>query len=261
MPIQKIVQMPDGTYRIVLYDPETGQEVHSTSMNTKDEGLEDGAVFVGRDPQDQNKFNIYDWGSEDGLRFSESIMKGHPSYQANDSVSNLIAERLKSTKQKTGGKMTYQQYLAGGGEVSDEEQKQMNEDKQKDRAQLEAFKQDPQGFLQAAGEDVQSTVMYIMNKAAELQDDEALSKIEPIARKLGINGFKCGGKVRRKVKKAACGAKTKKVEKGTVVANIEPVKASVGTKVKPTCPCKLHRIGGKLVTINSCTGFPINIKF
>lgn len=49
-----------------------------------------------------------------------------------------------------------------------------------------------------------------------------------------------------------CGGKVKKGEKGLPIPSKKVTKNAKGG-----CPCKLHRVGGKIVEVDSCSGMPI----
>jgi len=56
--------------------------------------------------------------------------------------------------------------------------------------------------------------------------------------------FKCGGKVRAKIKKACVGSK---FEKGAKISK---------AKKRAPCPCMLKKVGGKLIEVD-CNGIPV----
>ena len=155
--------------------------------------------------------------------------------------------------------MNYAQYLEDGGNAP---QKQFTEQEVEMIKALqpygEAFKQNPGGALEMAAND--------FNFSIESDDDirEFLAGLDAYAKligdtvllddikKFGENGltatpesFKCGGKVRAKVKKARCG---KKLEKG----------AKVPMDKKGGCPCKMYKkVGGRLLVVD-CNGVPMD---
>ena len=65
---------------------------------------------------------------------------------------------------------------------------------------------------------------------------------------------KCGGKA-KKVKKGENGIQLPKGAHGRVWSKYT---SAVFAKGGNTCPCALKRVGGKIVTVDSCTGLPIH---
>ena len=65
---------------------------------------------------------------------------------------------------------------------------------------------------------------------------------------------KCGGKA-KKVKKGENGVQLPKGAHGRVWSKST---SAVFAKGGNTCPCALKRVGGKIVTVDSCTGLPIH---
>ena len=65
---------------------------------------------------------------------------------------------------------------------------------------------------------------------------------------------KCGGKA-KKVKKGENGIQLPKGAHGRVWSKST---SAVFAKGENTCPCALKRVGGKIVTVDSCTGLPIH---
>lgn len=157
--------------------------------------------------------------------------------------------------------MNYTQYLQGGGETPQftEEQTEMIKAMQ---PYGEAFKQSPGGTIQAAANDLHfdvgssqaindfltgllSYAQLIGDKNLELdiqkfvESDEGKNLLseEPM--------FKCGGRVRAKVKKACGGLKAKTLEKGDKIK-----------KVGAGCPCQWKKVGGRLIEVD-CNGIPV----
>ena len=87
-----------------------------------------------------------------------------------------------------------------------------------------------------------------------------------------IDFAKCGKKLKKKedggeIAEEKCGGKAKKVKKGEVVVRLpegahgqirSKSVSAVFAKGGNTCPCALKRVGGKIVTVDSCTGLPIH---
>lgn len=148
--------------------------------------------------------------------------------------------------------MNYTQYLQGGDSIqtpmSDEQALAMQ--KQKDAQAAEAIKSNPSILdkaIQNYGEDAPAFIKHMIDVAAENQDEQLLEILKPYAEKFNISAFRCGGKVRAKVKKAKCG---KKMEKGGEALIKKEAKGG-----KP-CPCTLHKVGGKLIEVD-CNGIPV----
>lgn len=148
--------------------------------------------------------------------------------------------------------MNYTQYLQGGDSIqapmSDEQTLAIQ--KQKDAQAAEAIKSNPSILdkaIQDYGEDAPAFIKHMIDVAAENQDEQLLEILKPYAEKFNISAFRCGGKVRAKVKKAKCG---KKMEKGGET----PIKKEA--KGGKPCPCTLHKVGGKLIEVD-CNGIPV----
>lgn len=159
-------------------------------------------------------------------------------YRAFKGIKNII------TKKEFGGTMNYAQYLQDGGEAPMSDEQALELQKQKDAELIETIKQNPDSLpkmIEEYGEDAPSFVKHIVDLATENQDRDLAELIAPFAEQLNI--FKCGGKVRAKVKKA-CGGK--KLEKG----------AKVPMAKKGICPCQLKRVGGRLIEVD-CNGIPV----
>lgn len=112
--------------------------------------------------------------------------------------------------------MNYTQYLQSGDTIqapmSDEQA--LAHQKQKDNEAAEAIKANPSVLdkaIQDYGEEAPAFIKHMIDVAAENQDEELLEILKPYAEKFNIMSFRCGGKVRAKIKKA-CGGK--KMEKG-----------------------------------------------
>lgn len=87
-----------------------------------------------------------------------------------------------------------------------------------------------------------------------------------------IDFAKCGKKLKKKedggeIAEEKCGGKAKKVKKGEVGVRLpegahEQIRSksisAVFSKGGKQCPCALKRIGGKIVTVDTCTGLPIH---
>lgn len=80
-------------------------------------------------------------------------------------------------------------------------------------------------------------------KSGQVSEDE-LAEAAQVLQEYSASSMKCGGKVRSKVKKCACG---KKMQMGAEIK-----------KAKKGCACELKRVGGKLIEVNSCTGLPVH---
>ena len=148
--------------------------------------------------------------------------------------------------------MNYSQYLQGGGSMqapmSDEQA--LAHKKEVDNQMAEAIKQNPASLDQAVqeyGDNAPSFIKHMIDVAAENQDEELLEILKPYAEKFNIMSFRCGGKVRAKIKKACSG---KKMEKGGEA----PIKKEA--KGEKPCPCTLHKVGGKLIEVD-CNGVPV----
>ena len=87
-----------------------------------------------------------------------------------------------------------------------------------------------------------------------------------------IDFAKCGKKLKKKedggeIAEEKCGGKAKKVKKGEVGVRLPEGAhgqirsksiSAVFAKGGNTCPCALKRVGGKIVTVDSCTGLPVH---
>lgn len=89
-----------------------------------------------------------------------------------------------------------------------------------------------------------------------------------------IDFAKCGKKLKKKedggeIAEEKCGGKAKKVKKGEVGVRLPEgahgkiwsksiSSTTIFSKGGKQCPCALKRVGGKIVTVDSCTGLPIH---
>lgn len=89
-----------------------------------------------------------------------------------------------------------------------------------------------------------------------------------------IDFAKCGKKLKKKedggeIAEEKCGGKAKKVKKGEVGVRLpegahgqtwskSTSSTTVFSKGGKQCPCALKRIGGKIVTVDTCTGLPVH---
>ena len=85
-----------------------------------------------------------------------------------------------------------------------------------------------------------------------------------------IDFAKCGKKLKKKedggeIAEEKCGGKAKKVKKGESGVQLPEgahgqtwSSTTVFAKGGNTCPCALKRVGGKIVTVDSCTGLPVH---
>ena len=115
-----------------------------------------------------------------------------------------------------------------------------------------ALAQDPEGTikqLQSMGDQGKQILQAVLQKHPELQQIFGGGQEVPAEKNGGevpieqeyytSNELKCGGKV-------------KKGEKGLPIPSKKVTKNAQGG-----CPCKLHRVGGKIVEVDSCSGMPI----
>lgn len=80
----------------------------------------------------------------------------------------------------------------------------------------------------------------------------------------GAEAFKCGGKVKKSVKKccsgavvrAKCGKKVNKAECGVKVKMNQ--KGDELPAAKKGCKCQLKRVGGRVIEVDGCTGLPVH---
>ena len=266
-----------------------------------------------------NRANILDQNSDhQRLNIVGTLM---PNFLLNTKVGNYLGTM------KNGG---YMNYLQQGGEMNN---------------QLEqiivAFKENPMAVIKEVGpEHLEEFLGTMAQVADETQDSDLKNIVDDIVSEISKTStkesnseeteeFKCGGKVRAKIKKACGGVKM--VQKGDALeaqanaiadklaskypqydrdqrAGRKPIikngkkyfmngdgklieadklqqekrggkvkKAEAGEPItrtwtknsssfsikegkrgmKTTCPCQLHRIGGKIVEVNSCTGLPM----
>lgn len=87
-----------------------------------------------------------------------------------------------------------------------------------------------------------------------------------------IDFAKCGKKLKKKedggeIAEEKCGGKAKKVKKGEVGVRLpegahgqirSTSSTTVFSKGGKQCPCALKRVGGKIVTVDTCTGLPVH---
>ena len=161
----------------------------------------------------------------------------------------------KLIKNKQGGTMNYAQYLQTGGNLAQPEiEEKLGE--QQVKALVQAIIEN--GDEQAADTLVEQLKLdpengWIMDwiagakEAAEAGDEKAQKFWNLIGPRLEAlqqtEQFKCGGRVRAKVKKASCG---KKLENG----------AKVPVEKKGGCPCQYRRVGGRIQLVD-CNGIPV----
>ena len=154
--------------------------------------------------------------------------------------------------------MNYAQYLQNGGSA---EPRQFSEEEIAMIKTLqpygEAFKQSPGGAIEMAARELN----FNLDSPAEIRefltgldayaklinDVDLINDIQKFGQESNLVAeepmFKCGGRVRAKVKKASCG---KKLEKG----------AKVPVEKKGGCPCQYKKIGGHIKLVD-CNGIPV----
>ena len=178
--------------------------------------------------------DAYGYGAEGGFYPTPWPTKQDSIYNANAAKQYAPQVFNQVKKKQIGGLMNYSQYLQQGGGIENQiaqlVQAALSGDQQAN-SQIEQIMQ----AAQKGDKQAQQIAQMIQQIAQQLQGEQGESA--------QTEAMKCGGKMRAKVKKAACG---KKMEMGAEIK-----------KSKKVCACQLKKVGGKLIEVDGCTGLPI----
>ena len=179
--------------------------------------------------------DAYGYGAEGGFYPTPWPTKQDSIYNANAAKQYAPQVFNQVKKKQIGGLMNYSQYLQQGGGIENQiaqlVQAALSGDQQAN-SQIEQIMQ----AAQKGDKQAQQIAQMIQQIAQQLQGEQGESA--------QTEAMKCGGKMRAKVKKAACG---KKMEVGAEIK-----------KSKKVCACQLKKVGGKLIEVDGCTGLPIH---
>ena len=179
--------------------------------------------------------DAYGYGAEGGFYPTPWPTKQDSIYNANAAKQYAPQVFNQVKKKQIGGLMNYSQYLQQGGGIENQiaqlVQAALSGDQQAN-SQIEQIMQ----AAQKGDKQAQQIAQMIQQIAQQLQGEQGESA--------PTEAMKCGGKMRAKVKKAACG---KKMEMGAEIK-----------KSKKVCACQLKKVGGKLIEVDGCTGLPIH---
>lgn len=179
--------------------------------------------------------DAYGYGAEGGFYPTPWPTKQDSIYNANAAKQYAPQVFNQVKKKQIGGLMNYSQYLQQGGGIENQiaqlVQAALSGDQQAN-SQIEQIMQ----AAQKGDKQAQQIAQMIQQITQQLQGEQGESA--------QTEAMKCGGKMRAKVKKAACG---KKMEMGAEIK-----------KSKKVCACQLKKVGGKLIEVDGCTGLPIH---
>lgn len=179
--------------------------------------------------------DAYGYGAEGGFYPTPWPTKQDSIYNANAAKQYAPQVFNQVKKKQIGGLMNYSQYLQQGGGIENQiaqlVQAALSGDQQAN-SQIEQIMQ----AAQKGDKQAQQIAQMIQQIAQQLQGEQGESA--------QTEAMKCGGKMRAKVKKAACG---KKMQMGAEIK-----------KSKKVCACQLKKVGGKLIEVDGCTGLPIH---
>ena len=179
--------------------------------------------------------DAYGYGAEGGFYSTPWPTKQDSIYNANAAKQYAPQVFNQVKKKQIGGLMNYSQYLQQGGGIENQiaqlVQAALSGDQQAN-SQIEQIMQ----AAQKGDKQAQQIAQMIQQIAQQLQGEQGESA--------QTEAMKCGGKMRAKVKKAACG---KKMQMGAEIK-----------KSKKVCACQLKKVGGKLIEVDGCTGLPIH---